>query len=317
MDSYSKAAVERAMKVQEVMLRAWAKKISWWQAAEILGISDRHLRRIREGYEKFGYFGLLDRRRGQPSPKRVPVATVEKVLALYREKYFDLNVRHFHEKLREQHDIDLSYTWVKSALQGAGLVARQRQRGAHRKRRPRRPLPGMLLHIDGSQHQWFQDERWYDLIVILDDATSEIYYAQLAEEESTLDGDGRAEGSDRAQGRVLRVVQRSRQSFLAYPEGGRQDRSAPADASRPCAARVGSADDSGLFAAGAWSFGTQLRHLARTLAAGAAAARNPQPGGGQSLPARALHRRVQSLAFKCRRRSGALRLCAAPAEIWI
>jgi len=186
MFSYSKAAVERAMKVQEVMLRAWAKKISWWQAAEILGISDRHLRRIRDGYERFGYFGLLDRRRGRPSPKRVAVATVEKVLALYREKYFDLNVRHFHEKLRELHAIDLSYTWVKSALQGAGLVARQRQRGAHRKRRPRRPLPGMLLHIDGSHHQWFQDERWYDLIVLLDDASSEIYYAQLAEEESTL-----------------------------------------------------------------------------------------------------------------------------------
>src|SRR6201994_3653616 len=188
MDSYSKAAVERAMKVQEVMLRAWAKKISWWQAAEILGISDRHLRRIREGYEKFGYFGLLDRRRGQPSPKRVPFATVEKVLALYREKYFDLNVRHFHEKLGEEHAITLSYTWVKSVLQGAGLVARQRQRGAHRKRRPRRPLPGMLLHIDGSRHQWFQDERWYDLIVILDDATSEIYYARLVEEESTATG---------------------------------------------------------------------------------------------------------------------------------
>jgi hypothetical protein len=111
---------------------------------------------------------------------------VEKVLALYREKYFDLNVRHFHEKLRELHAIDLSYTWVKSVLQGAGLVARERQRGVHRKRRPRRPLPGMLLHIDGSRHQWFQDERWYDLIVILDDATSEIYYAQLTEEESTL-----------------------------------------------------------------------------------------------------------------------------------
>jgi hypothetical protein len=186
MDSYSKAAVERAMKVQEVMLRAWAKKITWWQAAEILGISDRHLRRIREAYEKYGYFGLLDRRCGQPSPRRVRVETVEKVLGLYREQYFDLNVRHFHEKLREVHAIDVSYTWVKSALQGAGLVARQRQRGAHRKRRPRRPLPGMLLHIDGSHHQWFQDERWYDLIVILDDATSEIYYAQLAEEESTL-----------------------------------------------------------------------------------------------------------------------------------
>jgi hypothetical protein len=183
---YSKAAVERAMKIQEVLLRAMARKIPWWQGAEILGFSDRHLRRIGERYEEFGYESTFDKRRGQPSPKRVPMATVEKVLALYRDKYFDLNVRHFHEKLREQHEIDLSYTWVKSVLQGAGLVARQRQRGVHRKRRARRPLPGMLLHIDGSHHRWFQDERWYDLIVILDDATSEIHYAQLTEEESTL-----------------------------------------------------------------------------------------------------------------------------------
>jgi len=186
MDSYSKAAVERAMKVQEVMLRAMAKKITWWQAAEIIGISDRQMRRWRERYEEFGYDGLFDRRRGKPSPKRVPLATVEQVLGLYREKYFDLNVRHFHEKLREQQGIELSYTWVKLALQGAGLVGRGRKRGVHRKRRPRRPLPGMLLHIDGSRHRWFQDERWYDLIAILDDATSEIYYAQLVHEESTL-----------------------------------------------------------------------------------------------------------------------------------
>jgi Helix-turn-helix domain len=186
MECYSKAAVERAMKIQEVILRAMARKITWFQAAEILGFSDRHLRRIRERYQEFGYDGLFDRRRGQPSPKRVPWATVEAVLRLYREQYFDLNVSHFHEKLKAEHQIDLSYTWVKAALQGAGLIARARPRGVHRKRRERRPLPGMLLHIDGSHHQWFQDERWYDLIVILDDATSEIYYAQLVEEESTL-----------------------------------------------------------------------------------------------------------------------------------
>ena len=186
MDSYPKAAMERAMKVQDVMLQAMAKKITWWQAAEILGISDRHMRRCRERYEEEGYNGLFDRRRGKPSSRRVPVATVERVFALYREKYFDLNVQHFQEKLQAEHGIELSYTWVKQALQGAGLVARGRKRGAHRKRRERRPLPGMLLHIDGSRHQWFQDERWYDLIVILDDATSEIYYAQLVEEESTM-----------------------------------------------------------------------------------------------------------------------------------
>jgi hypothetical protein len=115
---------------------------------------------------------------------------VEKVLRLYQETYFDLNMRHFQEKLGEEHGIKLSYTWVQKALQGAGLVARGRKRRKHRRRRQRRPMPGMLLHIDGSKHQWFKtegcgDERWYDLIVILDDATGEIYYAQLVEEEST------------------------------------------------------------------------------------------------------------------------------------
>jgi transposase len=186
MVSYSRTAMERAMKVQEVILRAMAKKITWWQAAEIIGISDRHMRRWRERYQEFGYDGLFDRRCGKPAHRRVPLATVENLLALYRERYFDLNVKHFHEKLQQERQIELSYTWVKLALQGAGLVARGRQRGVHRKRRPRRPLPGMLLHIDGSHHRWFQDERWYDLIVILDDANSEIYYAQLVEEESTV-----------------------------------------------------------------------------------------------------------------------------------
>jgi len=173
------------MKVQEVILRAIAKRINWWQAAEILGISDRSMRRWRERYQEHGYDGLFDRRQGKPSPKRVPMETVEKVLRLYQEKYFDFNVRHFHEKLGEEHGIKLSYTWVKRALQGGGLVKKGRKRGVHRKRRARRPLPGMLLHLDGSRHSWFQDERWYDLIAILDDATSEIYYAQLVEEEST------------------------------------------------------------------------------------------------------------------------------------
>ena len=184
-ETVPRAAVERAMKVQEVILRAMAKKITWWQAAEIIGLSDRQMRRWRERYEQRGSDGLIDRRRGRPSQKRVPMDEAEQVLALYREKYFDLNVRHFHEKLREQHGIGLSCTWVKQALQGAGLVRKGRRRGTHRRRRERRPLPGMMLHLDGSHHQWFQDERWYDLLVMLDDATSEIYYAQLVEEEST------------------------------------------------------------------------------------------------------------------------------------
>ncbi len=131
------------MKVQEVILRALAKKITWWQAAEIIGISDRQMRRWHERYEEFGFRGLFDRRRGKPSPKKVPLAVVEKVLGLYREKYFDLNVRHFHEKLQEEHQVEISYSWVKGLLQGAGMVAKGRKRGVHRQQRPRRPLPGM------------------------------------------------------------------------------------------------------------------------------------------------------------------------------
>jgi transposase len=182
---YPRTAAERAMKLQEVLLRATSGKIKWWQAAELIGISERQMRRWRKRLEEQGPKGLLDRRRRKPSSRRVPKAQAEEVLSLYRDKYFDLNVRHFHEKLGEEHQIGLSYTWVKQALQAAGLVKRKARRGVHRKRRERRPLPGMMLHIDGSEHRWFQDERRHDLIVILDDATSEIYYAQLAEEETT------------------------------------------------------------------------------------------------------------------------------------
>src|SRR5256885_10640239 len=137
MVSYSKAAMERAMRVQEVILRAMAKRITWWQAAEIIGISDRHMRRWRERYEEFGYDGLFDRRRGKPSPKRVHLALGEQIMGLYREKYFDLKVRHFHEKLRAEHQIELSYTWVKLALQGAGVGEGGGKSVVRRKRGPR------------------------------------------------------------------------------------------------------------------------------------------------------------------------------------
>jgi transposase len=181
----SAAEMERMMKLQDVILKAMAKKITWMAAAEIAGVSDRTMRRIKQRYEDFGYDGLFDQRRGKRSVHRIPLETAEQVLELYQERYFDFSVLHFHEKLRKVHGMRLSYSWVKQALQGAGLVARRKKRGSHRRRRPRRPLPGMMLHIDGSKHRWFQDDRYYDLIVILDDATSEIYYAQLVEEEST------------------------------------------------------------------------------------------------------------------------------------
>src|SRR5215472_2701660 len=173
------------MKLQDVILKAMAKRITWMAAAEIAGVSDRTMRRIKQRYKEFGYDGLFDQRCGKRSIHRIPLETAERVLGLYQEKYFDFSVLHFHEKLHQDEQIEVSYSWVKQALQGAGLVKRRSKRGSHRRRRPRRPLRGMLLHIDGSQHRWFEDDRYYDLIVIMDDATSEIYYAQLVEEEST------------------------------------------------------------------------------------------------------------------------------------
>ena len=147
---YSAAETERMMKLQDVILKAMARKLPWIQAAEIAGMSVRNMQRKRQSYPDHGYDGLFDQRRGKRSIHRVPMATAERVLALYRDKYPDFNVRHFHEKLKETEGIQLSYSWVKQALQGAGLVVRRRKRGPHRRRRERRPMAGMLLHIDGS-----------------------------------------------------------------------------------------------------------------------------------------------------------------------
>ena len=187
MPLYPARALERAMKISEVITRAISGKINWIQAAEILGMSDRQLRRWRGNWAKYGYNGLFDRRTQRPSPKRVPMADVERVLRLYRERYFDLNVKHFVEKLHAEEHIWLSYTWVKTALQNAGLVQRYAKRGPHRRKRPGRPLTGMMLHVDGSRHRWIHGlDQYQDLIVIFDDATSEVYDVQLVEEESTV-----------------------------------------------------------------------------------------------------------------------------------
>ena len=196
------------MKVQEVILRAMAKKITWWQAAEIAGMSDRQMRRLRWRYENYGYDGLLDRRRGRRARGDVvPLALAEQVLGLYREKYYDLNVRHFHEKLGEQHGITLSYTWVKLALQGAGLVAKARKRGVHRKRRVRRPL-----HWRAAAYRWQPTSvvPGGRSLVRPDRDPGRRHQRDLLRAVGGRGihhhGDGRALGSHGAQGPVLRLV---------------------------------------------------------------------------------------------------------------
>jgi len=180
---YPRSAVERAMKVQEVIVRALAGKLTWLQAAEILGRSPRSIRRLRWQLEQHGYDGLFDRRRQTPSPKRAPVAEVQHVLALYRDRYQGFNVRHFHQLARRQHGVRFCYAFVKKALQTAGLVPTHQPRGRHRRRREPRPCCGEWLHLDGSRHRWLAlvPEQWLTMIVVVDDATQRVLYARLHE----------------------------------------------------------------------------------------------------------------------------------------
>jgi transposase len=179
--TYPEAAWERAMTVQEVMLKALSGEVHWFRAAEILGWSPRTLRRWRERFETHGHSGLIDRRLLRPSKRRVPPKQVELVLRLYRERYTGFNVRHFHQIARREHGVTVSYSFVKQTLQAAKLVKKQRTRGRHRRRREPRACFGELLHIDGSPHAWLAlcpADRAV-LIAVVDDATKRVLYAQL------------------------------------------------------------------------------------------------------------------------------------------
>lgn len=180
---YPPEAVERAMTIQQVMLRAMSGEITWIQAAEILGFRTRTIRRWRARFEHRGYDGLLDRRRGRPSPRRADFAEVQRVLRLYRERYTGFNGRHFYRIAQQQHGVTLSYSYVKIALQQAGLLPKGRPRGRHRRRREPRPCFGELLHLDGSRHQWLAlvPDTFYTLLAVVDDATKRLLYAQLVD----------------------------------------------------------------------------------------------------------------------------------------
>ena len=187
MQVYSPTAKERAMKMREVLLEALAGKMSWIQAAEVLGLSPRTVRRWREKFDESGIDGLYDGRRQSPSDRALPAKELEKWLRMYRERYAGYNVRHFCSIARRKHGLTWSYTLMRRVLQGAGLVRKRRPRGKHRIRREPRPCYGEMLHLDGSRHHWLalKPEEYQHLIVVLDDATKQILYAQLEPCEST------------------------------------------------------------------------------------------------------------------------------------
>jgi transposase len=175
----------RVIKFRRVLGRYEASELNQIEAAELLGITERTFRRWCHRYDEAGEAGLLDRRLGGVSGKRVPVDRLEEVEALYRTRYNGFTARHFHEHLVRDHQSTWGYTWTKTFLQSKGLLVRAKKRGAHRRKRPRRPIPGMMLHQDGSPHKWLAGLDPMDLIVTMDDATSVIYSAFLLPEEGT------------------------------------------------------------------------------------------------------------------------------------
>jgi len=176
----------RTMRFEALLERAESKTLSQADAAELLGMSERTFRRWRDRYREEGAPGLLDRRIGKASAHRAPAAEIARMLGLYEERYSGFTVQHFHEQLAKRHGYKLGYTLTRLALQRAGLVRPAPKRSAHRKKRPRRPMAGMMLHQDGSRHAWLPgDARAYDLIATVDDATSELYSAFLVAEEGT------------------------------------------------------------------------------------------------------------------------------------
>ena len=174
------------IKFLSILSRYEAAEFSQLEAAELLGIGERTFRRWCQRFEDDGEAGLLDRRLGKVSGKRVPVDGQAEVEALYRSRYQGFTAKHFHEHLVRDHRFRWGYTWTKTFLHSKGLLERAKRRGAHRRKRPRRPVPGMMLHQDGSRHEWLQGQPPLDLIATMDDATSTIYSAFLVEEEGTV-----------------------------------------------------------------------------------------------------------------------------------
>ena len=170
---------------REVITKAITKQLTWVQASEILGISARHMRRLRHKVECWGMSAVMDQRGGRPRRKRIKAGTIELLCRLKRDVYADFSLRHFYEHVTEKHGVKVSYNWLRLMLQEAGVVEKEPARGRYRRRRERRPLVGMLVHLDASTHEWIAGLPMQDLVVALDDADGRMLYARFFPQEGT------------------------------------------------------------------------------------------------------------------------------------
>ena len=269
----------RLMKFEEVYGRTHRSQA---EGAEVLGVSERTFRRWRDRYEAEGADGLYDRRLGRLSARRAPVDEVARVLELFDTRYWDFTAKHFHEKLVADHGFKRSYNWLRLSLQAHGRRRAAPRRGAHRRKRPRRAPPGMMLHQDGSSHEWVPG-RWWDLIVTMDDATSDICSAFFVAEEGTMSS---FQGVSEAIG--PRACS-ARSTPTAPATTGTRPRPAArwTRTPRPRSAapwRARHRVDPGLLARGKGALGAHVRHLEEAPAPGTQARRHHRHGRGQPLP---------------------------------
>src|ERR1700712_383333 len=226
----------RVIKFRSVLDRYESSDLNQIEAAELLGITERTFRRWCHRYEEAGDAGLLDRRLGGGSGNRGQAARKQEVEALYRPRYSVFTTRHFHEHLVRDHQFSWGYTWTKLFLQSKGLLVRAKTRGAHRRKRPRRPIPGMMLHQDGSRHEWLAGHDAMDLIVTMDDATNVIYSAFLLPEEGTALTFRALLEVFGAHGLPLSLYTDRGSHYFYTPEaGGRVDRTHPTQVGRALA----------------------------------------------------------------------------------
>src|SRR5215217_4412705 len=276
----------RMQKFRDVLSRWERKELSAMEAGELLGCSERQFRRYRQRYDEDGLEGLVDKRLGRASEKRVPVDEIAWMLDQYRRHHPGWTVKHFHEHLQERHSFRWGYTWTKTQLHAAGLVERAKRRGAHRRKRPRKPCIGMMLHQDGSRFAWLAGQA---------DPRSDRDDGRRHERDLFgLSGGGGRHGLElsRACGCVHHArlasepLYRSRQPLLLHPAGRRGGRQGPAHPARAGAQAAWHRAHSGLLATGAWALGAHVRHAAGSLAQGAQTGRHPRYWRRQPVPPR-------------------------------
>ena len=278
----------RRMRFSDILGRNERSELSQMEAAELLGINERTFRRWRDRHRESGLGGLDDRRLA-PSLRRAPVVEIERMMGLYRDLYRGFTVKHFHEQLGKRHNYTLGYTVTKVHLHRAGLVQTATKRSAHRKKRPRRPMVGMMLHQDASTHAWLPgDAGKYDLVVTMEDATSAIYSMFLVDEEGTASSmRGVAEVVAKHGLFCSLYTDRGSHYFLTPEAGGRVSKTVLTQVGRARATRHRA--HSGLLASGTGAFGACVLDPAGPAAEGAEAGRDQHDRDGQPLVERNLH----------------------------